>query len=391
MQDERIEELLARFQGIRSYMWQLVAVVVLLALAINLVSSVIYSRLGIYPSLALGLLLGAACLAYLVYSRLRRNSVSTPIRGFFVFKRDSAKLLYVPAYHLASEFESIASAAFKENPALERQWQGEIQQLFHSGKAVPPGGLMRPGYMRVATEIAEYILLEQLSVHLTDYFNTPSLEESQLETLKRNDIPDVLLSNRILELISRDLEDRPWYEEKSEPTSPDTVVTAVFGPGERYSRFDLTLPKGSTVQRKGPGSLIINSKMISLELSVKIGPDYNPVDPSFANYYLGKRNDASVTEMLVRYEINAHIRRGLGFRIDSWRYYSWLESFIESVRRDFDREEFLRRISWESSEVLLRVIFSRYPPDDSQDSSNDKAPEPPAPPETTDEKSEPDA
>jgi hypothetical protein len=365
MKDQYLSEFLSRFRGTTRYIWQLVAVAVVLALAINLLASVIYIQLGTYPSLALGLALGAACLGYLVYARLRDNVYSTVVRGFFMVKDDFCTLVNVPGYSLATGFYGIGNAAFGENAALERQWRTELHERFDPDES-------RPGHemndMRVATEIAEYILLEALSTHLTDYFDAPSIEESQLETLERNDIPDVLLSNRILELISRELQDRPWYkpDDDSSPgrivlISPAETIAAVFGPKGQYSHFELTMPKGSTVRRTSPGSLVINSKMVTLELTASITWNYG-TPMSFERYYLNKPDDASLEAIEVTYAIKAAVRRRLGFRAADWNYYSWVESFIDSIKEDLDGEAFFRRISWDSVGTLLGIIFDRYPP-----------------------------
>jgi hypothetical protein len=354
MEDEHLNEILARFRGTRGYLWQLLIVAVLLALAINLIASVIYAKTGTYFSVALGLLLGFFCFIYLALSRLKENTYDTTINGFFVVKRDSGNVISVPAYTLASRFEDIATSAFSENPALERQWRTEIDKWVS-----PSGSRVRIIDLRVATEIAEYILLDALSTHLTDYFNTPSLGESQLETLERNDIPDVLLSNRILELISRELKDRPWYEPGDDVSSGGTVV-AFFGPSGQYSHFDLKMPKGSSVRRTGPGSLVIDSKMISLELSARIGLSYG-MPRNFGRYYLGVSKGSDLWDVEVEYRIHARIKRGIGLRMRSWQYYSWTESFIEKARDRFSGEEFFQRISWNSTETLLSVIFKNYP------------------------------
>lgn len=368
MQEDRLNEILTRFRGTRRYIWQLLAVAVLLALAINLVASVIYAHIGTYPSLALGLALGAVCLGYVAFSRLQENTYSTTIRGFFMVRKDSRELVRVPGYALASRFETTATAAFNENSALERQWQAEIEQRL---RPKPTKGRMKISDLRIATEIAEYILLDSLGIHLRDYFNTPPLKESQLDILQRDDIPDVLLSNRILELISRTLQDRPWFDPKRDSSAGGKIV-AVYGPDGQYTHFDLTMPKGSTVQRTAPGSLVINSKMVTLQLSAHIGLNYG-TPRLFDEYYLNESDRTALSDIEVIYRIHARIRRGLGLKVSSWRYYSWVESFIESARKRLDGQEFFKRISWDSTGALLSVIFENYPPSSSQISAPSSA------------------
>ena len=354
MHEERLKELLSRFQGTRRYVWRLVAVAIVLALAVNLLASVIFAHLGTYSALSLGLSLAALCLAYLGYARLRDNTYSVAIKGYYMLKgRKDENLLSVPRYFLASEFHSIAEAIFKENPAFERQWTSNVQEWFTSLERLT---LANPATFRIATEIAEYILLHCFSLHLDAYFNGSTLKESELQTLYRRDIPDVLLSNRVLELISRDLKDRPWY--KPSNFKYGDVAVASFGPEGRYSQFKLTLPKGSTITRSGPGSLEIKSKMITLGLHVSCQGYLHNLEPLFVKYYLNIDDPMSARPwpMEIHYSIDAHIRRGLGIKSHRWPYYLWLESFINKAKEQLGAAEFMQRIAWDLTEALLAAL-----------------------------------
>jgi hypothetical protein len=264
MPDRTVNMVFARFQGLRSYVWEIILLVVILAFAIDLVGSDIYDSLKGVRALVVSIFLIFICVAYIAYAQVRANKYSVDIAGFFILHRSELSLLDIPEYRFASDFHDTYGAISAENPVFERQWRDEFARR-------PDGKRRTPSDFRLATEISEYIILELLSIHLTDYFNTDEFAEDRVEELSRSDIPDVLLSNRVLELISRDLQDRPWY--KPDVAGPsdrsDGETVAIYGPGGIFSRFDLTLPKGSKVQRSKSGSLIIASKMLTLELNAR--------------------------------------------------------------------------------------------------------------------------
>jgi len=343
--DKDLESVITRFRETRPYLWELVAIVVILALAINLLASAISGWLGNYFTLALGLLLGLACLVYVIYTRVRVNNFSIQIDAFFMANSETCEVVDIKDYEFANAFYRTYVAVRKENPVLGRQWQDEI-----SGRHEERGSSDR---LRIASEIAEYILLDRLSTHLTDYFNTPTLREDQLEVLFRKDVPDIVLSNRVLELISRDLEDRPWY--KPGPDDDNFLPVSSYGPGGIYSRFDLTLPKGSTISRSSSGTLVIKSRMLTLELNA-ICDGYNYYVPfSFARYYL--RIDPNEMEPLaVRFNIDAKIQRRFGLKPKEWPYYMWLESFVESTRKELGGKSFFEQISWSVTEVMIGIL-----------------------------------
>ena len=345
MPDKDLDSVITRFRETRPFLWELVAIVVILALAINLLASAISGWLGNYFTLTLGLLLGLACLAYVIYTRVRINKYSTQIEAFFIANSETSEVIDIRDYDFANEFYRTYAAVRKENPALGRQWQDEFSSRHEDRRS--------SGKLRIASEIAEYILLERLSTHLTDYFNTPTLREDQLEVLLRKDVPDIVLSNRVLELISRDLEDRPWY--KPGPDDREYLAVSSYGPEGIYSLFDLTLPKGSAISRSSSGALVIKSRMLTLELNVRCD-GYNYFVPfSFARYYL--RIDPNEMEPIaVRFNIDAKIQRRFGIKSKEWPYYLWLKSFVENARKRLDGKSFFEQISWNVTEVMIGIL-----------------------------------
>ncbi len=115
-------------------------------------------------------------------------------------------------------------------------------------------------------------MLENLSTHLADYFNHPDFEDEKLHTFARTDIPDVLLSNRFLELFSKPMEDRALFsaENSTIPHSAE-VVMATGKDGAFYSRFDLTLPKGARVSRSNSNTVVVRTDRFTLVIDVDFG------------------------------------------------------------------------------------------------------------------------
>lgn len=342
MPDRTVEMIFSRFQSARSYVWEIILLAVILALAIHLVGSDIYNSFKGVASLGTGLFLIVACLVYISYARVRANKYSVDLRAFFVMNEDTLELLDIRQYEFASSFYDTFRAISKENPAFDRQWRDQ----FAKGHKTD---------LRLASEISEYIILDHLSNHLADYFNTSDFAEDRIEELSRKDIPDVLLSNRVLELISRDLQDRPWYKPEPNDHSNRGQLVAVYGPDGIFSRFDLTLPNGSKVERSKSGSLIITSKMLTLELGIRCDGYNYGLPLSFERYYF--RSDGGTLDAIgVSFKIQARLKRRFGLRSRDWPYYLWLESFIESAKSDMDADSFFRRISWNSLEIVMSIL-----------------------------------
>ena len=104
-------------------------------------------------------------------------------------------------------------------------------------------------------------MLNELSMHLSTFYR--SFEKKRLRTLERTDLPDVLFRNHVLDLVSRDMQDRPGFEARDYGSR----AVAVFG-DLYYSRFSLTLPKGSVVRRTSD-ALVIENSAVKIAIQVE--------------------------------------------------------------------------------------------------------------------------
>lgn len=75
-------------------------------------------------------------------------------------------------------------------------------------------------------EAVEYLVLDKISTHLTDYFNEESFAEQNLKVYRREDVPDILLRNRFLETFSRPTEQRPAFMDLGTPEMQSSIVLA---------------------------------------------------------------------------------------------------------------------------------------------------------------------
>jgi hypothetical protein len=77
---------------------------------------------------------------------------------------------------------------------------------------------------------------------------------------------------------------------------------------------------------------------------------------SFERYYFKDEDPRKLDAVRVNVNIQAQLKRRFGLRSKDWPYYLWLESFIETVRKEIDGEEFFKQISWDSIEIMMRIL-----------------------------------
>ncbi|MEU1720348.1 hypothetical protein [Nonomuraea sp. NPDC005692] len=347
------------FKQMRQQIRELVALVVALSVAINLISSAIYDTWGAVFSVTAGLIVIGACSAYVVRSRSRERKFNAAITAAFVIEgEEQSQVRATPGYTFGSEFARIALAVFEENPALRDQWiKGPFVNYtnLEGGKVLAQPGLG----VRLATEIAEYLVLAKLSIHLTDYFNKSGFDGDRIAHIGRADLPHVLLSNRVLELISKDRQDRPGFQWENDDEMSESRdgwrVVSQFAGNKYYSHFELTLPRGTSVSREENGSLVFDSPAIRLSISVSF-PGYRASMPYTYHDYVMGIEFPDAHDYKIHLSISGEVKNPLFGSRGRWLYYGWVESFIEDLDQHYDYRSLFKRINWESTEMLLRVL-----------------------------------
>jgi len=119
-------------------------------------------------------------------------------------------------------------------------------------------------------EAIEFALLKELSLHLSTYFNHHDHSKDPLVELTRDDIPSVLLKNRVLALLTTPIEQRPIFRKTQIHKNPPkgTVHSIWSKEGVMFERFDLILPVGSKLDRPEQGVLELTTKRGMVRLSI---------------------------------------------------------------------------------------------------------------------------
>lgn len=233
-----------------------------------------------------------------------------------------------------------------------------------------------PQAARLLQEAVSFVLLEELSLHLSTYFNDTD-DDVYIKEYKREDIPAFLLKNRVLNLLSTPIEQRDIFLNAfpDGKKRPEGELYSLWGSdGSMYSRFDLVLPNGTTIQHSEVGNIRIETKRLSIELIVKYSNSCAVVGNAFLANYVGKdphNVECRKLTILLRCQI-----KPLSLVTSSgWQYYRWLDSFRERLKSSFDFPTFQKDIHWQVIEPLLFSMRSRTKPKKTTQTDNVEQPE----------------
>ncbi|GAA1402565.1 hypothetical protein GCM10009600_08950 [Oerskovia paurometabola] len=352
--------LVSDLPGVRSSLIEVILLALAVSLGVNMVSGAILTALPSWAAATLGAIVGLLPVVYVVRSRLRPIEHDLEIEGFYVSERDSCTIIEVPGYKLSEKAVEYLNSAFAENPALRRQW--ESTPTFHDWDFHKPSA--RPQSARLLQELMEYILLDELSLSLSGYFNRAEFARGRLEQYERDDLPDILLKNRFLELFSRDPADREGFDPVDEGPDGWTVIYSNSSTGGLYSKFELTLPANSTIRRTSGQCLEVSGPAMTVLLSVDTRPFGAGVPYSLLPLYVGRQfSDCRI--LRVEFSIQVKVRRGLFMKRDDLRYLGWIEKALQDLDDELSGAAFVERIRWESIEASHRVFREgdRRPPE----------------------------
>ena len=264
--------------------------------------------------------------------------------------------------------------AFAENTALKIQWDKEpISNSFRfNPETIKDSQKIGKGDQMI-NEATEYYILEKLSTHLTDYFQDPKFSEQYLYTFARNDIPDVLLSNRFFELFTKSMEDRPLFSKDvdnlnragdkilirlDDNSETEGEVVTAMSKGALYNRFDLTLPKGANVRRGELNSIIIETKRFTLSITVDFS-GFSAVLPWEYEHHILGIDPKKHVDYKIDVELKVSFKPATLFLPGGWEYYRWIESFMETFEMDFSEEKHFTNIGWETTLTQIQYFENR--------------------------------
>lgn len=298
-----------------------------------------------------GLLLAVITILLFFWRFSRSVGVQTvSLEGFLIYLKKSNTFVRIPRYTYGFLIHQYLQSAFTENSALKTLWNKE--PLWNKGSLVE----QNTESMKLVHEATEYFLLTYLSIHLTDYFNDIKFGKNRLKEYYRDNIPDILLKNRFMELFSRPMDQRPHFvDDLPLPPYLGTIVSSGRG-GARYERFNLILPRNSTITRNDDGTIKIETSKFVLNFLVDFSTVGTNLPHKFEEFYLGLKDLDEYYVYEVGIKIHTIFKILSLFSWSGWEYNKWIDSFINYLDLNFSKEQFIKDLNWSTVLTLIEVI-----------------------------------
>ncbi|MEH6436824.1 hypothetical protein [Massilia sp. DD77] len=374
------EQGVTRALASRETVIEIISVAVVLAVSINLITSYMAERLGAdsLGTLILGTLFFLIPLIHLIKNIRNSLKTTTEIDGVVAFDIRQKELVDIPGYNFSEKLGKTTKAAFFENPAFQKMWDDNPlippQQHQHESPhsriddAVVvysaiyvdgPSMFSHSPSSKLLTEACEYYVIELLSDHLANYFQNRDAGGQSITELTGSDIPQILLSNRFLKLLTTPFEERPIYTQASIPAQAPNGGKLKYiqgSDGSIFSTLSLWLPRNTQVTRsdQGPGSLELNGKKACIRFSIAYSQERIAAPTHFIEMYLGKM-PSNIALLKVKVTVDVKVKATALLSPNGWRLYRWADTLPAKMRKSIDFNAFIERVNWEQIKTQARV------------------------------------
>lgn len=316
-----------------------------------------FDKYSIHIIIAISVILVLFGIIYSLCNIKKASRDEVIIKAFFIYNSKKNDCISIPRYNYSYDFVHNLKALFVENPNEKKMWNKDKLKFFEfsDGEHKHIENNFSVGLLK---ENMEYCVLDTLSMILTDYFNAID-GRMFIQKYKREDMAQLLAQNRFLNTFSRSMEERSAFvTNRKKEKKVGTIVRAFGKNGEIYDRFDLVLPKKSTIEKTDKGFIIVTPKVVlTAEFDIN---GYTYVTPSgFKEYYLNIPDDlmfdVSSYCVDIKIKVKFNFLQSLLGQLET--SHKWVDKFINTLQRDYSAKEFFDKINWEHNLLIYEAIL----------------------------------
>jgi hypothetical protein len=343
-----------------------------LALIVNALSNC-FKDYNLYIFLG-GLLLVLIVVADIIYRFYKRKSFVLQTESILVLDK-KGDVIHIPFFRFHNDMEEALNSVFTENKALRKIWdqsfceESDKEKVENTNKDEKEVSKGKPiirivkiddsemnrntkGFPLV-NEATEFLFLDWLSKKLEAYFQDDEIKKSLL-VLNRKNIPQILLENRIIDIISKPYEEREQFVDVVDENTKEDVYFMNSKNGVFFKKFELILPRKSLMKMK-ENTLLIQNRNFDIALLTEFS-GVNAVLPHlFEKAYLGKDfSNTNVYKISIKLEVNLNPFFFLFWK--DWKYLRWIDIIADEFENYFSFDRFVENIGYNQTVTNLVVL-----------------------------------
>lgn len=96
-----------------------------------------------------------------------------------------------------------------------------------------------------------------------------------------------------------------------------------------------------------------------MSIDIKIDGTSTVLPNRFEKYYININNN-QIESSFISYDVKIHIDIKFSLlymvTIRKWKYYSWIDSFLNELNKEMSKDNYFKRINWESVLTVMQCI-----------------------------------
>lgn len=314
-----------------------------LSLGVALLANFITEFLGADYVLAIfGILLISASLYSLAKIINPKVNHVLRVRGGFFFDPSTLKGKSVIGYEFNNDMAAYLRAIGVENKAYSRALTNNYKNYEKKRENYDPNNL---DFYNLAASCAEFLFLKKLSMHLNSHFVYEEIDTSLIISIPRNDLSKDILRNRVLELITRNHQEREAFCDNHDSDGDSILCYAEGEGGEIFSHLELELPYGTSLNRLSDNSLKIENRVFAVRYVVRC----DAINTIIASELIEGEYQSP---WLVLSKLEVTIKKHAFLKADDILLYQWLDSFLT----EFEEYMSIRKLHERSSLQLVKIL-----------------------------------
>lgn len=327
----------------RNHLFKGFILVVVLSSGVSLIANTITK-----DSCALVTLIsGGVCILYVAFIYLKEyftsSSYETKIDTLISVDKQH-HVIPIDRFDFSEDLNRAVVSVFAENKTYESLWCDAFTTKIEDGKKGKA----------FVEEFIEYLFIKFVSLELNSYF--VNIDDSAIEVIGRNQIPDVLIKNRVIEMISKPYEEREKFQNTIDKNdSVEGKIVYMGGEdGALYDMLEIELPHKSKISKSSEG-LKISNKNFNIVFETTFD-GFSTVAPRYFERFYMKRSLLDTNCYKISVKMSIHIKPLFMFSMRERQYLGWLDHISDEFVRYFSFDDFVQRIGFEQA-VTEHILF----------------------------------
>lgn len=292
---------------------------------------------------------GIACVLFVALCYLKEylgcSSYEVKVESVLPVDKDK-KIIEIERFQFSEELYRTVISVLSENKAYKKLWEEAFEG--ESGNENKGRDFVR--------EFLECQFVYWLSLELNSYFSR--IDEHAIEKIRREQIPDVLIRNRVIELISKPYEEREKFQSVIGNKNEDPEQGEIYYIGGEddvfFDKLEIELPRKSRVYREKE-ALVIKNRTFDIRFESEFY-GYGIVLPYLFERFYMNRSIYETHNNLVVMKMSIRLNPLFLFYIRDWKYLGWIDQIEEKFVEYFSLDKFLERIGYEQA-LTTHILY----------------------------------